>query len=128
MTTKQPPKAEKGELDRTEWCFDSIPKPEIETCFIYEYARELARRSPKILDLLAQSKAGWSAPAKTPERYEARQADREFRKIMTACFPDFPGIYALHKIRPQNDKKRRARTALVVILHVIENYSRRVLS
>jgi len=92
MTTKQPPKAGKGELDRTEWCFDSLPKPEIETCFIYEYARELAKRSPKILDLWTQSKAGRSVGEKTPQFSEGRKAYKEFRKIMTACFPDFPLI------------------------------------
>jgi hypothetical protein len=59
MKTKQSPKAKKAELDRKEWCFTSIPKPEIETCFIYEYARELARRSPRILDLFTKWRAGW---------------------------------------------------------------------
>jgi hypothetical protein len=34
-------------------------------------------------------------------------------------------IPVLHKIRQKNDKRRRVRTALVVILHAIGNYSRR---
>jgi len=83
---------EKSELDRKEWDFNLIPKPEIETCFIYEYARELTRRSPRILDLLAQWQAGWSAGKKTRQFSEGRKAYKEFRKIMTACFPDFPLI------------------------------------
>ena len=92
MKIKQPPKTENLELDPAESDFRSIPKPEIETCFIYEYARELTKRCPRILSLFAQWQAGWSAGKKTPQFSKAREAYKEFRKIMTACFPDFPLI------------------------------------
>jgi hypothetical protein len=39
---------EKADLDRKEWCFKSIPKREIDACYIYEYLRELARQSHRI--------------------------------------------------------------------------------
>jgi hypothetical protein len=84
--------AEKAELDRKEWDFRLIPKSELEACFIYEYARELARRSPRILDLLAKWKTSWSARKKTPERYEGRKAGMELTKTMTTCFPAFPSL------------------------------------
>lgn len=92
MKTKQSRSANKVELAQTEWDFREIPKGEIEACFIYEYARELARRSSRILDLLAKWKTGWSAPKKTPERYEGRKAGMELTKTMTTCFPDFPSL------------------------------------
>jgi hypothetical protein len=85
-------RAEKPELDRTEWDFREIPKTEVEACFIYEYARELTKRSPRILNLFAQWRAGSNAGKKTPQSSIAREAYKEFRKIMTACFPDFPFI------------------------------------
>lgn len=93
MKTKQRPKAEKGELDRKEWDFGSIPKSEIEACFIYEYARELARRSPGILDLFILGQIGWSAGKKTPQFSEGRKVCQEFRKTMTDCVPDFLYLY-----------------------------------
>jgi hypothetical protein len=92
VKTNQLPKAEKRELDAKEWDFRPIPKSEIEACYIYEYARELTRRSPRILDLFAQWQAGWSAGKKTHQFSEGRKAYKEFRKIMTVCFPDFPLI------------------------------------
>jgi hypothetical protein len=94
VKTKQPPKAKKGKLDRKEWDFRKIPKPEIETCFIYEYARELARRSPGILDdpfILGQ--IGWSARKKTPQLSKGKKVCLEFRKTMTNCFSDFLYLY-----------------------------------
>jgi len=57
--------------------------------------------------------------------------------VSNRCSPDALGstnfaqrnpdaaLSALHKIRPKNDKKSRGRTALVLILYAIENYSRR---
>jgi hypothetical protein len=92
VKTKQPPKAKKGKLDRKEWDFRKIPKSEIETCFIYEYSRELARRSPRILALFAQWQAGRRAGERTPQSSKGTEAYKEFRKMMTACFPDFPDI------------------------------------
>jgi hypothetical protein len=79
---KREPGANKPELPREEWDFrdfQSVPQSEIETCFIYEYARELVRRSPRILDLRAELEA--SPTAKTA---------KELIKIMNKCFPDFP--------------------------------------
>jgi hypothetical protein len=93
VKTKQPPKAKKGKLDRKEWDFRKIPKPEIEACFIYEYARELAGRSPEILDLFTQEQAGRSARKKTPQFSEGKKVCQEFRKTMTDCFPDFLYLY-----------------------------------
>jgi len=90
VKTQQRPKAEKGELDRNEWDFRSIPKSEIEACFIYEYARELARQSPRISALFAIGQIGCSAGKNTPRFDEGRQA--YIRNIMTACFPEFPTI------------------------------------
>jgi hypothetical protein len=85
VKTKQRPKPEKDELDRKEWDFSSIPESEIEACFIYEYARELARRSPRISALFAIGQIACSAG-----HDEGRKA--HIRNIMTACFPDFPTI------------------------------------
>src|SRR6266446_1072477 len=93
VKTKQPPRAKKGKLGRKEWDFRKIPKSEIEACFIYEYARELARRSPEILDLCTQWEAGRSAGKKTPQFSEGRKVCQEFRKTMTDCFPDFLYLY-----------------------------------
>jgi hypothetical protein len=93
VKTKQPPKAKKGKLDRKEWDFRKIPKPEIEACFIYEYARGLASRSPQTLDLFTQGQAGRSAGKKTPQFSEGRKVCQEFRKTMTDCFPDFLYLY-----------------------------------
>jgi hypothetical protein len=93
VKTKQPPKAKSGKLDRKEWDFRKIPKPEIEACFIYEYARELARRSPGVLDLFILGQIGWSAGKKTPQFSEGRKVCQEFRKTMTDCVPDFLYLY-----------------------------------
>jgi hypothetical protein len=92
VKTKQPPKAKKGKLDRKEWDFRKISKSEIETCFIYEYARELAKRSPRISALFTQWQAGRRAGETTPEFSNGTKAYKEFRKMMTACFPDFPDV------------------------------------
>jgi len=86
VKTKQPPKAKTGKLDRKEWDFRKIPKPEIEACFIYEYARELASRS-------TQGQAGRSAGKKTSQFSKGKKVCQEFRKTMTDCFPDFLYLY-----------------------------------
>jgi hypothetical protein len=93
VKTKRPPKAKKGKLDRKEWDFRKITKPEIEACFIYEYARELAGRSPEILDLFIIGQIGCSARKKTPQFSEGRKVCLEFRKTMTDCVPDFLYLY-----------------------------------
>ena len=92
MKTKQSQRAEKRELDRKEWDFRSIPKFETEACYIYEYARELTRRSPRILKLFVPWQTGRRAGEGTPQFSKGGEAYKEFRKIMTACFPDFPLI------------------------------------
>jgi hypothetical protein len=83
-------KAEKSELDRKEWDFREIPKTEVEACFIYEYARELARRSPRIFDLLATWQAGWSAPKRSAKKDQGRKVGMELTKTLNACFANFP--------------------------------------
>jgi hypothetical protein len=60
--TKQRLPNTKGELDRREWCFDTVPKHELEPCFDHEYSREFARQYPKRLALFSESEAGWHAP------------------------------------------------------------------
>jgi hypothetical protein len=92
VKTNQLPKAEKRELDSKEWDFRSIPQFEIEACHIYEYARELTRRSPRLSDLFAKWQAGWKGRKRTFQFSEGKKAYIEFRKIMTTCFPDFPLI------------------------------------
>src|SRR5215471_10524392 len=94
MRTKMKPKhaPTKRELAPEEWDFRSVPRSEIETCFIYEYGRELVKRSPRILDLLAKCKTSFNAPQKTPERHQGRKAFFELAKVMRKCFPDFPTL------------------------------------
>jgi hypothetical protein len=86
---KREHEANKSELPREEWDFQSVLQSEIETCFIYEYARELVRRSPRILNLRAELKASWTA--KTVE---------ELIKTMDKCFPDFPVVIFGHNWFP----------------------------
>jgi hypothetical protein len=74
----------KDEVGADEWDFNSIPKGEVEACFIYEYARELTKRSPRLLDLRAWAKAGSSAPKRSSN---GKKAYSEFGKLMLACFP-----------------------------------------
>jgi hypothetical protein len=81
---------EKSEPDQKEWDFREIPKTEVEACFIYEYARELARRSPRIFDLLAKWQAGWSTSKRSVKKAEGRKAGMELTKTLNACFADFP--------------------------------------
>jgi hypothetical protein len=89
MTTKQRPKAQKVQLDPKEWNFISIPQPEIEACFIYEYARELARR----LDSFILGQIDCSAGKKTPQLSNGKKVCLEFRKTITNCFSDFLYLY-----------------------------------
>jgi hypothetical protein len=44
MKAKQP--AKNADLDSKEWCFRSISTKEADACYVYEYLRELIRRSP----------------------------------------------------------------------------------
>jgi hypothetical protein len=79
----------KSELPREEWDFQSVAQSEIETCFIYEYARELVRRSPRISDLWVKLKVNITA-----------NAFREFSKIMDKCLPDASAIVFARKWFP----------------------------
>jgi hypothetical protein len=90
----QPSTAEDRELDSKEWNFreEEVPKPEVEACFIYEYARELTKRTPRILALFDRWLTGRRAGEKTPQFSAGLTAYKKFRKIMTACFSDFPLI------------------------------------
>src|SRR6202030_838117 len=92
VKTQQPPTAEKRELDPKECDFHLVEQFEIEACHIYEYARELTKQTPRILDLFDRWQAGRRAGERTPQFSKARKAYKEVRKIMTACFPDFPLI------------------------------------
>jgi len=92
VKTKRPPTGEKRKLDPKECDFRSVPQFEIEACHIYEYARELTKQTPRILDLFDRWIAGKRAGEKTPQFSAGLKAYREFRRVMTVCFPDFPLI------------------------------------
>ena len=87
--------ANKPELPREEWDFRSVPQSEIETCFIYEYARELVRRSPRISDLWAKLKANITA-----------SVFHEFTKIINKCLPDASAIVFARKWFPDSPWQR----------------------
>jgi len=87
--------ANKSELPREEWDFRSVHQSEIETCFIYEYARELVRRSPRISDLCAKLKANVTA-----------SAFGEFSKIIDKCLPDASAIVFARKLFPDSPWQR----------------------
>jgi hypothetical protein len=72
--------------------FLSIPESEIEGCYIYEYACEVTLRSPRVLGLFTKWRVGCSGKKQIRRLPEAVKAYRDFRKIMTAFFPDFPFI------------------------------------
>jgi hypothetical protein len=83
MKIKKGSKAKPRELDRKEWYFLKIPKAEMKAAFIYEYARELASRSPASLDLIIRSE-GASNVIRTRPRGRV-----DFKKIMRDHVPDF---------------------------------------
>jgi hypothetical protein len=83
---------EKREVVPEELDFRCVPQAEIEACYIYEYARELTMRTPKLVALFKRWCAGTSAEKGTRRFSNGLRAYRKFRKIMTACFPDFPVI------------------------------------
>jgi hypothetical protein len=87
--------ANKPDLPREEWDFQSVPQSEIETCFIYEYARELVRRSPQISDLWAKLKANITA-----------SAFDEFSKIIDKCLPGASATVFARKWFPDSPWKR----------------------
>ena len=87
MKSKQLQGGKQPKLTPTEWFFAEIPKPEIEACFRFEYARELAKRCRRIKDLLAEFKAGQGAPKGTAARSKGWKAQLQLVEIMRACFP-----------------------------------------
>src|SRR6266536_1006511 len=89
VRTKQSPGAIR--LKPTEYLFREVevPQAELEACFIYEYARELATRSRRLNDLISRSNAGWRAPKSSPKRKEGRKAGWEATRIIHACFPNY---------------------------------------
>ena len=88
MKTKQPNTAQKPDLDPSEWDFrkEKVPDAKIETCFIYEHARELAKRSDKMKDLLAKWKAGRRARQTSSKYKEALRAHSELSLLLVDCF------------------------------------------
>jgi hypothetical protein len=91
-STKRRPTAENRKLDPEELDFRSVPQDEIETCYIYEYARELTIRTSKLSNLFKQWLNGRKAGKGTRQFADGLKAYREFRNTMTTCFPDFPLI------------------------------------
>lgn len=93
MKTKPLLKDEKGELKRNEWLFLKTPKNEIKACFAFEYAREVARKSLRVSELLSIWKAGQSARKGTSESKKANKALIDLVRIMRACFPEFLVVF-----------------------------------
>src|ERR1700736_1892023 len=77
-------RSKSDELDRKEWFFVEIAKPEMKAAFIYEHARELAQRSPATIDLIM--KAG-----RTLVLRKAR-GRIHYEKLMRDHIPDFVRI------------------------------------
>jgi hypothetical protein len=91
----------KTTLDSAEWDFrkDKVPNSEIEACFIYEHARELAKRSPRIKSLVTQWKADRDAREKSTPYRKAVNAYSELLETLGEYFgmavqfdSDFPDV------------------------------------
>src|SRR5205814_10085937 len=80
MKIKKPSKS--GELDRKEWYFVEVGGAEMKAAFIYEYARELLRRSPATID--------WIIKSESVQRIYIRPQGRiNYEKLMRDHLPDF---------------------------------------
>jgi hypothetical protein len=107
------------ELEPEEWCFKTLPKAEIEACYLYEYGREFARGDPEILKLLselqikmAEKKRGWVGLLQTlSQRFEI-----VFTDFPMLAFMFIPGI-------PWQGLSKSDRSNIVT--EVREGYSRR---
>jgi hypothetical protein len=88
VKTNHPSAAQKDDLDPSEWDFrkEKVPTSEIETCFIYEHGRELAKRSRRIKKLLAKWKAGHGTSQESPQYKESSRAYFEAVDLLTECF------------------------------------------
>jgi len=88
VKTKEPNTAQKADLDPSEWDFrkEKVPDGKIETCFIYEHARELARRSRRIEKLLATWRLGRNAGRTSRQYREASQAYSVVLYLLDECF------------------------------------------
>jgi len=84
MGANQPPNGKRDELGPSEWDFRSIPRTEVEACFIYEYARELLTQ--RLVDLRARANADSNALKMTAESSKEGNPCFEFSEIMVACF------------------------------------------
>jgi hypothetical protein len=71
---------------RSEWDFDKVPPGERQACFLYEYGREVAKRSPRILGLLAQLKKAEAKPKGHSDRKKLWGLTSEFCDAFEKCF------------------------------------------
>jgi hypothetical protein len=84
MEANQSPNGKTDKLGSSEWDFRSIPRTEVEACFIYEYARELMK--PRLVDLRAQTNTDSSAPNTAAESSKEGNPSTGFVEMLHACF------------------------------------------
>ena len=72
-----------GTLDPSEWDFrkEKVDDDELEPCFVYEHARELAKRSQRLATLIAQWKTSQHA-----DRQVGEKARSESEYLLGECF------------------------------------------
>jgi len=88
VKTKESSTAQKADLDPSGWDFrkEKVPTAEIEMCFIYEHARELAGRSKRIENLLATWRSGRNASRTSQQYRKASQAYFDVVFLLDECF------------------------------------------
>jgi len=101
MRIKNPSKS--GELERKEWYFVNVAKDEMKAAFIYEYARELLRRSPAIIDSIIKSEGRQIIRLRPRGRFNYEKLIRdhvpEFVRISKVRFPRMPWQALDHEVR-----------------------------
>jgi len=86
-------KTESSDLPREEWDFAKVPGEELAACFAYEYARELTKQWPRLLQLLTIAKHYSKLPPKHPDGWKEVRIHRLLCRIFRRRFGDCPAFW-----------------------------------
>jgi hypothetical protein len=86
-------KSESSGFPKGEWDFSKVPREELAACFVYEYARELTKRWPRLLQLLEIYKHYCNLPKEHPDGWKEFRIHRLLYRMFKRRFGDCPTFW-----------------------------------
>ena len=100
---------------QNEWDFSTVPREQLAACFVHEYARELTRQWPKLLQLLGKATHYFELPKGHADRWKGFRIYQLVYRIFSRRFGHCPAFWLFPDTCWQNlNAKERLRLVAAV--------------